>query len=69
MYYHYVVEIIFPVQQTQSMRQISIENRKLFLEDDIEAIIEGEVKKIGNGGMVLSAKKYIGRKVYILIRK
>jgi len=51
------------------MRQITIEDRKLFLEDDIEAIIEGEVKKIGNGGMVLSAKKYIGRKVYILIRK
>jgi len=51
------------------MRQISIQNGKFFLEDDIEAIIEGEVKKIGNGGMVLSSKKYLGRKVYVLIRK
>lgn len=51
------------------MRQITIQNDKLLLEDDIEAVIEGEVKRIGNGGMVLSSKKYIGRKVYVLIRK
>lgn len=51
------------------MRQIRIRNEKLLLEDDIEALIEGEVKKIGNGGMILSSKKYIGRKVYVLIRK
>lgn len=51
------------------MRQITIQNNKLLLEDDIEAVIEGEVKRIGNGGMVLSSKKYIGRKVYVLIRK
>jgi len=37
--------------------------------DEIEEIAEGEVKKIGNGGMILSSKKYIGRKVYVLIMK
>ena len=26
-------------------------------------------KKIGNGAMILSIKKYIGKKVYVLIRK
>jgi len=51
------------------MRQITIQNEKLLLEDDIEAVIEGEVKRIGNGGMILSSKKYVGRKVYVLIRK
>ena len=51
------------------MRQISLNNGKFFLEDDIEAVIEGEVKRIGNGGMILSSKKYIGKKVYVLIRK
>jgi len=39
------------------------------LEDDIEEISEGEVKRIGNGGMILSSKKHIGKKVYVLIKK
>ena len=51
------------------MRQISVENGKMFMEDEIEAVVEGEVKKIGNGGMILSSKKYVGRKVYVLIKK
>ena len=51
------------------MRKITVTNRKFHLEDEIEEVMEGEVKKIGNGGMILSSKKYIGRKVYVLIRK
>jgi len=52
-----------------NMRKITLEADKFHLDDDIEEIMEGEVKKIGNGGMILSLKKYIGRKVYVLIRK
>lgn len=51
------------------MRKINIDNGRFNLEDEIEAVVEGEVKKIGNGAMILSAKKYIGKKVYVLIRK
>jgi len=51
------------------MRKITVENNKLVLEDEIEDVSEGTVKKIGNGAMVLSEKKYIGRRVYILIRR
>jgi putative transposon-encoded protein len=51
------------------MRIITIDNKKIVLKDEIETIAEGEVKKIGHGGMILSSKKYIGRKVYVLIRK
>ena len=51
------------------MRKIEIKKGKIILQDEVEEIAEGEVKKIGNGGMILSSKKYIGRKVYILIRK
>lgn len=29
----------------------------------------GEVKKIGNGGMIMSSKKYLGRNVHILVRR
>ena len=51
------------------MRKITLEKKKFHLEDEIEAVAEGVVKRIGNGGMILSSKKYIGRKVYVLIRK
>ncbi len=51
------------------MRKITINKIKIMLEDEIEEMYEGEVKQIGNGGMILSNKKYIGRKVYVLIRK
>lgn len=50
-------------------RKITISNKKLKFEDDIEEIVEGVVKQIGNGGMILSSKKYVGKKVYVLIRK
>jgi putative transposon-encoded protein len=51
------------------MKKINIENKKLKFEDDIELIIENQVKSIGTGGMVLVPKKYIGREVYILVKK
>ncbi|MCD4760004.1 DUF2080 family transposase-associated protein [archaeon] len=35
----------------------------------MEEIAGGEVKKIGNGGMIMSTKKHIGKKVYVLVRK
>ena len=50
-------------------RKIRITNNKLKFEDEIEEIAEGVVKQIGNGGMILSSKKYIGKKVYVLVRK
>ena len=51
------------------MRKIKITNKKIKFEDDFEEISEGIVKQIGNGGMILSTKKHIGKKVYVLIRK
>lgn len=51
------------------MRKITLNETKIMLEDEIEEMYEGEVKQIGNGGMILSNKKYIGRKVYVLIKK
>lgn len=51
------------------MTKINILNNKLKLEEDIEAIIEGVVKPLGNGAMVIASKKYIKKKAYIIIRK
>lgn len=51
------------------MRTIEIEKQKIVLRDEIEKVMEGQVKKIGTGGMVLIPKKYLDREVYILIKK
>jgi len=51
------------------MRKIQLVKNKIFLEDDITEIYEETVKPIGNGAMIMSAKKFIGKKVYVLVKK
>ena len=51
------------------MTKMNILNKRLRLEEDIEAIIEGSIKPLGNGAMVIASKKYMGRKAYVIIRK
>jgi len=51
------------------MKKITITGKKVLMEDEIEEVNEGIVKRIGNGAMILSSKKYIGKKVYVLVRK
>lgn len=51
------------------MKKITITGKKVLMEDEIEEVSEGIVKRIGNGAMILSSKKYIGKKVYVLVRK
>ena len=51
------------------MRKIQLTKRKIFLEDDITEIYEETVKPIGNGAMIMSSKKFIGKKAYVLIKK
>ena len=51
------------------MTKINIMDGKLRLEENIEAVIEGVVKPLGNGAMVIASKKYIGKKAYVIVRK
>lgn len=51
-----------------SMRKIQLTKNKIFFEDDINEIYEETVKPIGNGAMIMSVKRFIGKKVYVLIR-
>ena len=51
-----------------SMRKIQLTKNKILLEDDIKEIYEETVKPIGNGAMIMSAKRFIGKKVYVLIK-
>ena len=50
-------------------RKTAAKDGKFHPEHEVEAVVECMVKRIGNGGMILSSKKYVGRKVYVLIRK
>jgi putative transposon-encoded protein len=51
------------------MRKVTFTNGKILQEDCVEEIYEEIVKPIGNGAMIMSAKKFIGKKVYVIIRK
>ncbi|HLC74823.1 MAG TPA: DUF2080 family transposase-associated protein [Candidatus Nanoarchaeia archaeon] len=51
-----------------SIRKIQLTKNKILMEDEITEIYEEQVKPIGNGAMIMSSKKFIGKKVYILIR-
>lgn len=51
------------------MTKINILKDKVRIEEEIEAVIDGEVKPLGNGAMVIASKKYIGKKAYVIIRK
>ena len=52
-----------------SMRKIELKKDKILLEDEFQEIYEEKVKPIGNGAMIMSAKRFIGKKVYVIVRK
>ena len=51
------------------MKKIEITKNKVFFEDDIKEMYEERVKPIGNGAMIMSSKKYLGKKVYVLVKE
>ena len=51
------------------VRQIKIKNNQIIMEDDYELIFEKEITKFGTGAKIDAPKEYLGRKVYVLIRK
>jgi len=46
-----------------------MKNGKLHLTDDIDMIYEKTITKFGTGAKIDAPKEFIGKKVYILIRK
>lgn len=51
------------------MRKITLKKNKIIQEDEISQVYEATVKPIGNGAMILSTKKLIGKKVYVVVKK
>ena len=52
------------------MRKISVKKGNLELKDNsIEVIYEKTITHFGNGAKIDAPKEYLGKKVYVLIRK
>jgi len=47
----------------------AISSGKLRIEEDVEEIFEKRVTPYGNGAKIDAQKKYIGRRVYIIVLK
>jgi len=48
---------------------IAVKSGKLKIMEDVEEIFEKRVTPYGNGAKVDAQKKYIGRRVYIIVLK
>ena len=51
------------------MRNITIINNKLNMQDEIELVFEKAITKFGNGAKIDAPKEFLGKKVYVIIRK
>jgi putative transposon-encoded protein len=51
------------------MRKIKMQNKKLQITEDIDFIFEKIINKYGTGAKIDAPKEFLGRKVYVLIRK
>jgi putative transposon-encoded protein len=52
-----------------SKRSIKLEKGKLELKDDFELIFEKNITKFGNGAKIDAPKEFLGRKVYVILRR
>jgi putative transposon-encoded protein len=51
------------------MRKITIIKNKVQLNDNIETVFEKTVTKFGSGAKIDCPKEYLGKRVYVLVRK
>lgn len=51
------------------MRKITMIEGKIQLTDDIDHIYEKRITKFGTGAKIDAPKEFIGKKVYVLVRK
>jgi len=51
------------------MRKIQIKEGKMNFSDDIEIVYEKTITKFGSGAKIDAPKEFLGKRVYVLIRK
>ncbi len=51
------------------VRKVNLKNNKIQIEDDYEIIYEKKITKFGTGAKIDAPKEFIGKNVYVLIKK
>jgi putative transposon-encoded protein len=51
------------------MRRLTVYHDKLDLKDEVETIFEKTVTKFGSGAKIDCPSQYLGRKVYVIVRR
>lgn len=68
-FYHGNVYIYRYILLYMRKRSIKLEKGKLELKDEFELIFEKTISKFGNGAKIDAPKEFLGRKVYVVLRK
>lgn len=50
-------------------RSIKMEKGKVELKDEFDAIFEKSITKFGSGAKIDAPKEFLGKKVYVIIRR
>jgi len=50
-------------------RELKLEKGKLQLNDNFDLIFEKEITKFGNGAKIDAPKEFLGKKVYVVVRR
>lgn len=51
------------------MRCLTVRQNELHLEDEVETVFEKTVTRFGSGAKVDCPRQYLGRRVYVIVRK
>ena len=51
------------------MTKINVKTNKISIEEEFEGLFEKRITKFGTGAKIDAPKEYLGKKVYVLIRK
>ncbi len=67
--HHRYVYIYLYIKLYMKKRSIKLEKGKLELKDEFELIFEKTITKFGNGAKIDAPKEFLGKKVYVVLRK
>lgn len=66
--YHQYIYIYMYIEINMK-RNLKMEGGKIELKDNFELIFEKTITKFGNGAKIDAPKDFIGKKVYVVVRK
>ena len=51
------------------MRRVEVKDGKFSLSDEVELVYEERVTKFGHGAKIGCSRKYLGKRVYVIVLK